>query len=88
MALVEAIPLTGRTHQIRIHLKESGSPILGDSLYGGKFHEAISRLQLHAYEISFFIQDKKGRLDFKVTAPVPWDFGIKGFKGLKAFGKK
>src|SRR5205807_872367 len=33
-ALVEARPLTGRTHQIRIHLQAAGHPILGDSLYG------------------------------------------------------
>jgi RluA family pseudouridine synthase len=32
--LIEAYPLTGRTHQIRIHLRESGHPIIGDSLYG------------------------------------------------------
>jgi len=33
-ALIEAIPLTGRTHQIRIHLRESRHPVVGDSLYG------------------------------------------------------
>ena len=32
--LVEARPLTGRTHQIRVHLAESGHPVLGDVLYG------------------------------------------------------
>ncbi len=32
--LVEAKPVTGRTHQIRVHLLESGSPIIGDDLYG------------------------------------------------------
>jgi len=33
-ALIEARPLTGRTHQIRVHLAESGHPVLGDALYG------------------------------------------------------
>jgi 23S rRNA (cytosine1962-C5)-methyltransferase len=48
--LVEAAPLTGRTHQIRVHAAESGFPILGDTLYGGT---ASSRVFLHAAEISF-----------------------------------
>jgi 23S rRNA (cytosine1962-C5)-methyltransferase len=48
--LVEAAPLTGRTHQIRVHAAESGFPILGDTLYGGT---ASSRVFLHATEISF-----------------------------------
>jgi 23S rRNA (cytosine1962-C5)-methyltransferase len=46
---VEAEPLTGRTHQIRVHAAESGFPILGDSLYGGT---AFPRLCLHATELT------------------------------------
>jgi len=48
--LVEAEPLTGRTHQIRVHAVESGFPILGDTLYGGSPAE---RVFLHAAELSF-----------------------------------
>jgi len=33
-ALIAAVPLTGRTHQIRVHLAESGCPVIGDELYG------------------------------------------------------
>jgi len=47
---VEAEPLTGRTHQIRVHAAESGFPILGDTLYGGT---PAARVFLHATEISF-----------------------------------
>ncbi len=47
---VEATPLTGRTHQIRVHAAESGFPILGDTLYGGT---PAARVFLHAAEISF-----------------------------------
>lgn len=35
VSLVRAMPRTGRTHQIRVHLAESGCPVLGDALYGG-----------------------------------------------------
>lgn len=48
--LVEAEPLTGRTHQIRVHAAESGFPILGDTLYGGT---KFPRVCLHATEITF-----------------------------------
>ncbi len=46
--LIRAEPLTGRTHQIRVHAAENGFPVLGDTLYGGSpFH----RVCLHAREI-------------------------------------
>ena len=35
-SLIEARPVTGRTHQIRVHLAESGYPVVGDELYGSK----------------------------------------------------
>jgi 23S rRNA (cytosine1962-C5)-methyltransferase len=50
LKIVSAEPLTGRTHQIRVHASESGFPILGDTLYGGT---ASSRVFLHAGEIAF-----------------------------------
>ncbi|HEX3855802.1 MAG TPA: pseudouridine synthase [Verrucomicrobiae bacterium] len=50
LKMVTAEPLTGRTHQIRVHAAENGFPILGDTLYGGT---ASSRVFLHAGEIAF-----------------------------------
>lgn len=47
--LILATPLTGRTHQIRVHAAENGFPILGDTLYGGT---PAQRVFLHAAEIS------------------------------------
>lgn len=45
---------TGRTHQIRVHLSESGFPILGDELYGGKRkNKPVPRFALHAAELGF-----------------------------------
>ena len=47
-ALVELIPHTGRTHQLRVHLSALGCPILGDARYGGKTY---GRLMLHAQQL-------------------------------------
>ena len=47
--VIEAEPLTGRTHQIRVHAAESGIPILGDTLYGGT---VAPRVYLHAAELT------------------------------------
>lgn len=48
--LIEAEPVTGRTHQIRVHAAAEGFPILGDTLYGGA---AAKRVCLHAEELGF-----------------------------------
>ncbi len=47
--VVEAEPLTGRTHQIRVHAADAGFPILGDTLYGGT---PAPRVYLHAAELT------------------------------------
>ena len=49
-ALLEAEPVTGRTHQIRVHCEAHGCPIVGDARYGGA---PAPRVQLHAAELSF-----------------------------------
>ena len=68
-ALIQAKPITGRTHQIRVHLSEFGLPIVGDRFYGG---EPASRLMLHAKFLSF----RHPTLDQSVEleAPMPSDF--------------
>lgn len=63
--LVECTLYTGRTHQIRVHLSESGLPILGDVLYGGR---AAKRIYLHAARLC-----AEGELKFDVTAPIAWE---------------
>lgn len=54
-ALVEARPLSGRTHQIRAHMEYIGTPILGDEKYFGTEREknsfSVKKLHLHAYKI-------------------------------------
>jgi len=67
LCLVEAEPLTGRTHQIRVHAAASGFPIFGDTLYGGTPAE---RVFLHASEITF----KHPATGEAVTFAAPPDF--------------
>jgi 23S rRNA pseudouridine955/2504/2580 synthase len=71
-AFVAAKPVTGRTHQIRVHLASLGTPIVGDFKYGGaegRGHGAIAdKLHLHARSIDIAHPDG-GRLI--VTAPLP-----------------
>lgn len=69
--LWEALPKTGRTHQIRVHLAGTGRPILGDFLYGGKSSE-VPRLLLHAKSLSF--QHPVTGADLLIEAPIPKDF--------------
>lgn len=73
-ALIRCVPLTGRTHQIRIHMREIGHPILGDFKYTKEFKcsYAAKRTLLHAYELTF-IHPSTGKSIY-VKAPVPADF--------------
>lgn len=50
MSLIRAVPVTGRTHQIRLHCASCGHPLVGDPVYGEK-SERISRPALHSAEI-------------------------------------
>lgn len=70
--LVLLTPKTGRTHQIRVHLKYLNYPIVSDPLYAGKRKKAlgIERTALHAYRISF--QEKDGTV-IDVHCDVPDD---------------
>ena len=68
LKMVDASPLTGRTHQIRVHAAENGFPILGDTLYGGT---ASSRVFLHAAEIAF--THPATNQPVKFSAPVDFD---------------
>lgn len=62
--------VTGRTHQIRVHLSSLGHPLLGDALYGGKL-ELIARQALHARELIFTHPFEKRTV--RLEAPLPDD---------------
>ena len=70
--LLEVTILTGRTHQIRVHLAYIGFPVVGDPDYGHKRKELdISRQALHAYILGFNHPFSKKYVEFK--APLPKD---------------
>jgi len=62
-------PLTGRTHQLRVHCAEMGFPILGDNIYGGALRMGGPPLHLHSREI--VVPISKNKPPAAVTAPVP-----------------
>ena len=67
--MVEAEPLTGRTHQIRVHAAESGFPILGDTLYGGT---PAPRVYLHAAELTLKHPASGEELTFRAPTGQDW----------------
>ena len=67
-ALLELKPVTGRTHQLRVHLKYLGTPILGDPVYG---NTPADRLFLHASKLEITIPKGEGKT---FSAPLPEEF--------------
>jgi 23S rRNA pseudouridine1911/1915/1917 synthase len=70
---VEAYPKTGRTHQIRVHMRYINHPVVSDSLYRASKEKGLGfdRLALHAMKISFYLE---GGQKIEVEAPLPDDF--------------
>lgn len=70
---VEAYPKTGRTHQIRVHMRYINHPIVSDPLYSGAKEKALGmkRLALHALSITFKLSNGD---PITVEAPLPSDF--------------
>ena len=64
---------TGRTHQIRVHMKAIGHPLLGDFLYNPDYH-FIGRQALHSYTVAFRHPITGEAMEF--TAPIPEDFSF------------
>ncbi|MFH1177713.1 MAG: RluA family pseudouridine synthase [Acidobacteriota bacterium] len=78
-SLVELVPATGRTHQLRVHLAHAGHPIVGDDLYGGPRHRGVrdaalrQALQpwhplLHAWRLRL---SAPGGGELELAAPLP-----------------
>ena len=74
LSFFSLFPITGRKHQLRIHLNDIGCPILGDGKYGGRqaFKENMSKkIHLHSYQISI---DKYYGKPLSLKAPLPKNF--------------
>lgn len=77
LSLVRVILATGRTHQIRVHLKHIGAPVLGDPLYGNlqaNTKHSASRQLLHAYKLRFAHPITQKELE--LVAPMPADMNV------------
>lgn len=76
ITLLEVHPHTGRTHQIRVHLKAIGHPVVGDPVYGPKRSSSTPglprRLMLHAWRLELTHPRTGERL--RITAPLPPEF--------------
>ncbi len=70
--LIALFPQTGRTHQLRVHMKHLGHAILGDDKYGRK--DAFPRLALHAQSIGFEHPITKEYVEF--SCPIPREFSV------------
>ena len=68
-SLIEARPVTGRTHQIRVHAYALGHPLLGDILYGASETHLIARPALHAHSLTFTHPQSGERRTFLAERP-------------------
>ena len=78
--LLDVHIVTGRTHQIRVHLQSVGHPVCGDPIYGHPRGLKVPRLMLHARSLAFTHPATGERMTFE--APVPEDF----VRGLRVAG--
>lgn len=69
LALIEARPVTGRTHQIRLHLEHSGLPIVGDSQYGAPEDRSRRNLPMALRAVELQYDDPFLRKRVRITAP-------------------
>ncbi len=80
VTLLDVHILTGRTHQIRVHMRHIGHPVCGDPIYGSLKGARVPRLMLHAYSLAFTHPRTGERMTF--SAELPEEF----LRGMKSHG--
>ena len=81
-ALVEAKPMTGRTHQIRVHAYALGHPLIEDVLYGSRDQYGFPRPMLHAQTLSFIHPATNERVKFSTPHPADFDEALNILKQM------
>ena len=77
VSLLDVHILTGRTHQIRVHMRHIGHPVCGDPIYGSAKGAKVPRLMLHAYSLTFTHPRTGERLTFTAELPEAFRRGMK-----------
>ena len=78
LSYIELIAVTGRRHQLRIHLESIGHPIIGDQKYPGEYKKTkIKGLHLHAVRLSLAHPIEENKLEFEASLPKKFDKWLK-----------
>ena len=78
-ALLEVEPVTGRTHQIRVHLAAIGHPVVGDAVYG-KRSPLVGRQFLHARRLAFDLPSSGRIVEFESPLPADLQTALQGLR--------
>ena len=87
VTLLDVYPLTGRTHQIRVHLSYIGHPIIADEIYGSKYSAKLAkkiglkRQFLHAHRLEFTHPIIKKEMEFEDPLPEDLSVPLKTLRG-------
>lgn len=76
-SLLDVHILTGRTHQIRVHMKSIGHPVCGDPIYGTGKGVRVPRLMLHAHTLAFTHPVRGERMELRCTPPEEFMDGLR-----------